>query len=167
MLLQCLFLPSLQRISRYVCWHTRLENIYTVMFTYLQGRRCLRMPDVDSDDSDSELASGLNCDEIDRVCDGNKRRERQLLRWHCGANVRIRNSLRRTRRRWAHVVCVYMWGRDYRRHKLLLLQSQQRKLRMVSAFARIIRRIVMPRFRKLPLRMQASILQFAHASAEL
>ena len=130
------------------------------MFTYLGGRCCLPMPIVDSDDSDSELASLLNCNEIDLVCHGNKRRERQLRRWHCGANFMIKISLARTRRRWAHVVCIYMWGLDYRRHNFLLLQSHQRKLIMVSAFSKIIKRIIIKRFRKLPLHIQARILQF-------
>ena len=119
------------------------------------------MPVVDSDDSDSELASLLNCHDIDLVCHGNKRREWQLRRWHCGANQEINKSLTRTRMKWAHLVCKYSWVLDYRRHKLLLLESQQRKLRMVSAFTRIIKRIIMKPFRKLPLGIQVSILQFA------
>ena len=115
---------------------------------------------VQSDDSDSELCKDIPRDCLEIVCDGNRRRVRQLSRWHRGANDWIKHVLRMTRRRWFRLVYRLMWGREYRRRKLLMLRGQQEKLRIACAFALITKAVLLNRFLKLPLRMQSHVLKF-------
>ena len=102
--------------------------------------------DVETDETDMEFARVIPHGDLGIVCEGNPRRIRQLARWHVGVNRGLKQRLVLTRRRWYEVIYKLMWGREYRRHKLLMLLSQQHKMRMAFAFAWITTRVLRPKF---------------------
>ena len=115
---------------------------------------------VESDDSDRELCAQIPRKFLEEACDDNPRRVMQLKRWNCGANAWIKYRLMLTRRAWFKLLYRLIWGREYRRHRLLVLMCQQRKFRLELEYAEITRVPLLVRFWKLPQRMQSYVLKF-------
>ena len=115
---------------------------------------------VDTDDSDRELCARIPRKFLEEACDDNPRRVQQIIRWNCGANAWIKYRLMMTRRAWFKLVYRLIWGREYRRHRLLELMCQQRKLRLELENAEITKVPLLLRFWMLPQRMQSYVRKF-------
>lgn len=117
--------------------------------------------DVDDRDSDSELARIVEYDEYEKLRKSHPRRFRQLDRWHSGANDLIKRRLRRSRRNWANMFCGLVRFKSAQRVKLLKLLSQQKKLRMKTAFERFVFLLYLRRLRqRLTIRMQRLVFEW-------
>ena len=113
---------------------------------------------VDTDDSDRELCAQIPRKFLEEA--ENPRRVQQIRRWNCGGNAWIKYRLKLSRRAWFKLVYRLIWGREYRRHRLLELMCQQRKLRLELHYAEITKVPLLLRFWKLPQRMQSYVLKF-------
>ena len=113
---------------------------------------------VDTDDSDRELCAQIPRKFLEEA--ENPRRVQQIRRWNCGGNAWIKYRLKLSRRAWFKLVYRLIWGREYRRHRLLELMCQQRKLRLELHYAEITKVPLLLRFWKLPQRMQSYVRKF-------